>query len=264
MALVYALPDSAAFCTAPLAVLMRLSLLIRQSPQSSEAVVGDVGNLVGLQMLILDERYNKLRHRSRYIESSDVQTHFDQLWPFILAKTRGQNPASSLTLIHAKMDPLSVTASLLAVLGAAGPATRALQHVTNLRHAPDQLVALVNEVSVCSIYENCMTETHLGVKVVDLQVVLKTASEVVESRIETSQDCGSLAHIVQRADESIGELDHLIHHELARNGAAQNPDNKPRSSRKGFLRHHRKLESLKVELREIKLNLLIAVGTLTL
>ena len=95
-------------------------------------------------------------------------------------------------------------------------------------------------------------------------MVLKTASEVVESRVETLQDCGSLARIVQRASGSIAELSHLINHELVQKGAAQNHDNKPKASHKGFLRHHGKLRSLRAELQEIKLSLLIAVGTLTL
>lgn len=166
------------------------------------------------------------------------------------------------------MDPLSVTASLLAVLGAAGAAGRALQHISDLRHAPDQLLALTNEVSFFAnpIQSNRIISTgaHHRVKVTDLQVVLKTASEVVESRIKTSQDCGSLARIVQRAGQSISELNELIHHELIQNGAAQDPNNKPKASRTGFLRHRGKLRSLKVELQEIKLSLLIAVGTLTL
>ena len=46
------------------------------------------------------------------------------------------------------MDPVSVAASLLTVLGAAGTATRALEHLSDIRHAPDQLLALINEVSV--------------------------------------------------------------------------------------------------------------------
>ena len=41
-----------------------------------------------------------------------------------------------------------MAASVLAVLGAAGAAGRGLQHVLDLRHASDQVVALVNEVSV--------------------------------------------------------------------------------------------------------------------
>ena len=46
------------------------------------------------------------------------------------------------------MEPLSVAASVLAVLGAAGAAGRGLQHVLALRNAPDQVIALMNEVSV--------------------------------------------------------------------------------------------------------------------
>lgn len=166
------------------------------------------------------------------------------------------------------MDPLSVTASLLAVLAAARAAGRTLQHVSDLRHAPDQLLALTNEVSVFAnpIQSNPRTRTgtHRRVKVTGLQVVLRTASEVVESRIKKSQDCGSLGHIVQRAGQSISELNELIQHELIQNGAAQAPDSKPKASRTGFLRHRGKLRSLKVELQDIKLSLLIAVGTLTL
>ena len=43
-----------------------------------------------------------------------------------------------------------MAASLIALLGAAGAAARALEHVSHLRHAPDQLVALTNEVSILS------------------------------------------------------------------------------------------------------------------
>ena len=45
------------------------------------------------------------------------------------------------------MDPVSVAASLLTVLGAAGAAGRALEHLSNIRHSSDQLLALINEVS---------------------------------------------------------------------------------------------------------------------
>lgn len=102
------------------------------------------------------------------------------------------------------------------------------------------------------------------VQVSDLCVVLKTASEIIESRTEKAQECGNLAHIVQRASRSIAELNRLIHHELARGGVAPRPGSEPKVSRTSFLRHHGKLKSLKGELVEIKLSLLVAVGTLTL
>lgn len=98
----------------------------------------------------------------------------------------------------------------------------------------------------------------------DLRVVLSNAHEAVQGRIETSQDCGSLTHIVERASGKIAELNHLICHDLVKNGEAHSLDCKPKASRTGFLRHNRKISSLKVELREIKLNLLVAVGTLIL
>ena len=102
------------------------------------------------------------------------------------------------------------------------------------------------------------------IQVSDLQVVLKRASEVIESRTERAQERGNLAHIVQRASRSIAELNRLIHHELARDGVAPRPGSEPKVSRTRFLRHHGKLKSLKGELVEIKLDLLVAVGTLTL
>lgn len=44
------------------------------------------------------------------------------------------------------MDPISVAASVLTVLGAAGTAGRALEHISQLRHASEHLIGLVNEV----------------------------------------------------------------------------------------------------------------------
>ena len=95
-------------------------------------------------------------------------------------------------------------------------------------------------------------------------MVLKTVSEIVESRTEKAQECGNLAHIVQRASRSIAELNRLVQHELARNGVAPRPGSEPKVSRASFLRHHGKLKSLKGELVATKLSLLVAVGTLTL
>ena len=46
------------------------------------------------------------------------------------------------------MEPLSVAASVLAVLGAASAAGRGLQQVLGFRNVPDQVIALMNEVSV--------------------------------------------------------------------------------------------------------------------
>ena len=101
-------------------------------------------------------------------------------------------------------------------------------------------------------------------KVSDLRVVLSTAREAVQERVETSQDCGNLAQILERASQKITELNHLICYDLVKNGADHPPSSKPKASHTAFLRHHGKIRSLKVDLREVKLSLLIAVGALTL
>ncbi len=163
------------------------------------------------------------------------------------------------------MDPISVTASILTLLGAAAKASQALELVANLHHAPDQLLALMNEVSVFArLDEQYIWSTHRQDKVADLRVVLSYTREAVQRRIENSQDCGSLGHIVERAGQTIAELNHLIYHRLAKNGTAHTPDSKPKASRAAFLWYNVKIRSLKVDLQEIKLSFLVAIRTLTL
>ena len=108
------------------------------------------------------------------------------------------------------------------------------------------------------------TFTHVIVKVADLRVVLSNTHEAIGGRVETEQECGNLALIVERANQKIAELDHLIQHSLIKNGSAHDLEVKPKASRTAFLRHQAKVRSLKIELRDIKLSLLVALGTLTL
>ena len=50
------------------------------------------------------------------------------------------------------MDPLSITAGSLAFLSAGGKVVEQLKKLITLRHAPDELLALNNEVSdICSV-----------------------------------------------------------------------------------------------------------------
>ncbi|KAL6716981.1 hypothetical protein ACLMJK_004895 [Lecanora helva] len=141
------------------------------------------------------------------------------------------------------MDPVSVAASLLTLLGAASTAGRALEHLSNIRHAPDQLLALMNEVA-------------------DLRVVLSKARETVQERSVVSQDCTSLGKIVERANQKVRELNRLIYRDLVKKGC-HFEDDKPKASHVAFFRHHGKIKALKEEIREVKLSLLIAIGALT-
>ena len=104
---------------------------------------------------------------------------------------------------------------------------------------------------------------HDCLQVADLRVVLNKAKETVQSRDVASQDCASLGKIVERAGQKVRELNRLIYHNLVKKGKFTE-DDKPKASHVAFLRHHGKIKSLKEEIREVKLSLLIAIGTLTL
>ena len=97
-----------------------------------------------------------------------------------------------------------------------------------------------------------------------MRLVLSNVYEAISKRTESSQECENLAHVVKRAEEKIEELNDLIEHSLIKNGKDGSIDEKPRASRTAFLRYQRKINSLKSELREVKLSLVVSVGTLTL
>ena len=98
----------------------------------------------------------------------------------------------------------------------------------------------------------------------DLRAVLYHTQQAIQCRNDTSQDCGSLSHIVKRAGQAVGELNYLIEHHLVSSGHSHGLDEKPQASRAAFLRHGRKIRDLKLEIQEVKLSLLVAVGTLVL
>lgn len=165
------------------------------------------------------------------------------------------------------MDPVSVAASVLTLLGAAATAGRALERLSTLKHAPDNLVALVNEV-----------ETHLSIKlednllifpkVSDLRVVLHNVRDAVQERVKTSQECGNLAYVVHRASVKMSELNRLIYGNLVKTGGtgcnSLAEEDTVKASRRAFLRHSGKIKALKDDLQELKMSLLVAMGTLTL
>ncbi|KAL8997543.1 MAG: hypothetical protein Q9169_003238 [Polycauliona sp. 2 TL-2023] len=145
------------------------------------------------------------------------------------------------------MDPISVAASVLTVLGAAATAGRALDRLQSSRQAPEHLLALVNEVS-------------------DLRVVLHNVRDAVQERTKTSQECGNLGFVVQRATLKLSELNRLIYGSLLKTnngGDALDDDDAIKASRRAFLRYGSKIKSLQGEIRDVKMSLVIAMGAMT-
>ena len=93
---------------------------------------------------------------------------------------------------------LSLAASIIAVLGAAEGVTKALSKVRSIRNAPDEVLALNNEVS-------------------DLQVILGDVQGYVRNTPEPHISQEHLQHLlafVDQAKEKLLQLDKLIHYNV--------------------------------------------------
>lgn len=133
------------------------------------------------------------------------------------------------------MDPLSLTASLIAVVTAAGAVANGLGKIKNLKDAPAELLMLMTEVS-------------------DLQVVLEEVNEVVRVQIRNDDRLPlSLAQILLRAKNTLLKLNKLIQGPLTQSQRSAAGESKV--ARLVWIRERSNVKSLQEEVRNIKLNL---------
>ncbi|KAI4266017.1 MAG: hypothetical protein L6R38_009007, partial [Xanthoria sp. 2 TBL-2021] len=100
----------------------------------------------------------------------------------------------------------------------------------------------------------------------DLRVVLHNVRDAVQERAKTSQECGNLGFIVQRATLKLSELNRLIYGNLLKTNNGCDPfddDDTIKASRRAFLRHGGNIKSLKGELRDIEMSMMIAMCAMT-
>ncbi len=98
-------------------------------------------------------------------------------------------------------------------------------------------------------------------------MVLHNVRDAVQERARTAQECGSLGLIIKRATLKLSELNQLIDGTLLKTKTAcNNPkdDDNIKASRRAFLRHSGKIKSLKEDIRDIKMSMMIAMGATTL
>ena len=96
-------------------------------------------------------------------------------------------------------DPLSITASVITVLGAAEGISKTLAKIKSTRHAPNELLALINEVS-------------------DLKIILREVERyIIRDPNRPSpplEQLQTMSTLIERAKESLLELDQLIQYRL--------------------------------------------------
>ena len=133
-------------------------------------------------------------------------------------------------------DPLSISASIIAVLGAAEGIGKTLNKIRNIREAPIELLALINEIS-------------------DMKVVLSdTGNHFIQNisnmhlQREHSQHMTTL---LDRAKEQLLQLDELVQYRLVRPGSTSQ---KVQLSRREWTLATSTVQSFRETLRDTRLN----------
>ena len=139
------------------------------------------------------------------------------------------------------MEPLSVTASILTLLGAGGRIARALKKLSSLKSA-DVLYALSNEVE-------------------DLRLVITEVDDLLQSAAETlhQQPPASLERALERVKYALLELERYIAYELT----IQHGE-KARVDKSVYMRAEGKLQSIQESLRKHRQDLRSAIACFNL
>lgn len=140
------------------------------------------------------------------------------------------------------MDPLSITASVIAILGAAGEVTKGLAKVQALYHAPAELSGLMNEVS-------------------DLRAVISQIS-TFSNQLEEESFRGPVVTLKNHLNKAMGQLrtlDNLINAELFKVRA----DGTIKMSRTAWIRLKADVQRMQRDLRSIRVNIGTALGVVT-
>ena len=134
-------------------------------------------------------------------------------------------------------DPLSITASIIAVLGAIEGVTKTLAKIKNIRNAPQELLALINEVS------------DLKLILSDVQSYVTEATARLDLPQEPLQHMSTLAN---RARSRLLELDELIQYRFTK---ADSITDQIKVSQREWARGRSIIETFRQSLRDIRLNI---------
>ena len=141
-------------------------------------------------------------------------------------------------------DPLSIIASIVAVIGVAESAGKTLNRIRNLMNAPDEVLALSNEFS-------------------DLTAVLRHVETYVTAAngaVISPEHLQHLSVLVKRAHSKLAQLEQIMLNHLPRPEGA---------NRRGSLLRLRwallkpKVNGLRVDLRDIKLSIIVQITIVT-
>ena len=144
------------------------------------------------------------------------------------------------------MDPLSIIASSISVLGAAGAILQVVQKIVELRHLPDILLASINEVS-------------------DLTLIVQEVKSVFQLHQSSSNfargSVSTIYHVLDRAAETLIELDKIINERLL---LPSDSHGRRKINRSAWLRKRHCVHKLQERLRTVKQDLTVGLTALNL
>lgn len=138
-----------------------------------------------------------------------------------------------------KMDPLSFSASLIAILGAAGTAIKGLEKLKTLYAAPKEIHSLIVEIR-------------------NMRLIIQQLDQAIQNRRQVSESQLSsmlvVSPLLDRAKERLEDVDKLINGRLLATGSVSDGNQVPKIRRAAWLRDKPKAVSLTVELQELRRN----------
>ena len=152
------------------------------------------------------------------------------------------------------MDPLSITASIVATLQAAGAAAKVVESAWKLRHVSRDFVILRNEVCVDATVSTLANRCELN----DLQCLLLQIKDIVLDQDEQhNPSTASIGHHVERLRGYLEELEEIVSNLTKTQGAGEShvAVSYPR-----WIRTKNRISSLRSNLVEARNNLSLAIN----
>ena len=141
------------------------------------------------------------------------------------------------------MEPISIAASLITVIGLVGKVAKGLKNVQIARGAPAEFLALVNEVS-------------------DFQIILDEFKAVLSDHLSGIEESrrDSVHKILQNSTDTLLELEKLIYHRLVK---SYDGHGSAKVSRMAWLSNKDEIGSIRLKLKDERNNLALFIASLT-
>ena len=133
-------------------------------------------------------------------------------------------------------DPLSLTASIIAVIGAVEVVAKTLKKISSIRNAPNELLALVNEIS-------------------DFRIILSDVENhnVKNTESVPQQQLQHMSILLNRAKDQLLQLDELVQNRLIKpNSTLANV----KVSRLNWSKASGTIEEFRKRLKDVRMNLI--------